>query len=118
MKREHGFTLIELMIVVVIIGLLAAMAVPKFSLASWKAKEKEADGFLKHVYTLHDVYRAERGVYAQNLDHLRTVGFEPPARLEYYELPEPGQYRLPVCLAAKGSWTSRQISDEGEITDC
>ena len=38
MKKSHGFTLVELMVIIVILGILAAIAIPKFMDASTKAK--------------------------------------------------------------------------------
>jgi len=63
-KSKRGFTLIELMIVVVIIGILAALAIPRFMRATTKAKQSEAKQILKQIYVMEHAYRQEYNTYA------------------------------------------------------
>ena len=55
--NRKGFTLIELMIVVVIIGILATMAIPRFMKASTKSKQSEAKLVLKQIYVNQRAYK-------------------------------------------------------------
>ncbi len=64
--NRKGFTLIELMIVVVIIGILAALAIPRFMQATTKSKQSEAKQILKQVYTMQRAFRQEYGTYGDN----------------------------------------------------
>ena len=59
MNNRKGFTLIELMIVVVIIGILAALAIPRFFRSTGKAKKSEAKTVLKHLYQMERMYYQE-----------------------------------------------------------
>jgi prepilin-type N-terminal cleavage/methylation domain-containing protein len=65
-KKNTGFTLIELMIVVVIIGILAALAIPRFMRSTTKAKQSEAKQLLKQIYTMQHAYRQEFNAYCLN----------------------------------------------------
>ena len=59
MRENKGFTLIELMIVVVIIGILAAMAIPRFMQSTTKTKQSEAKLILKQIYVNERAYRQQ-----------------------------------------------------------
>ncbi len=65
-RSNKGFTLIELMIVVVIIGILAALAIPRFMRSTTKSKQTEAKQLLKQIYTMEHAYRQEFNSYCLN----------------------------------------------------
>jgi type IV pilus assembly protein PilA len=62
-KGQKGFTLIELMIVVAIIGILAAIAIPNFLQYQMKSRQSEAKTNLQAIKTSEVAFQAERGCY-------------------------------------------------------
>ncbi|HEY6880276.1 MAG TPA: prepilin-type N-terminal cleavage/methylation domain-containing protein [Polyangiales bacterium] len=64
-RRPEGFTLIELMIVVVILGILAVVAIPSYRSYVYRSKTTEAIGFLGEIKSRQEAYRADFGQYAQ-----------------------------------------------------
>jgi type IV pilus assembly protein PilA len=73
-SKRNGFTLVELMVVVVIVGILAAVAIPKFLDASNKAKASEFPTQLAAIYTGEMAYNAENGTYCASFVTLRSAG--------------------------------------------
>ncbi|MBD3232606.1 MAG: prepilin-type N-terminal cleavage/methylation domain-containing protein [candidate division Zixibacteria bacterium] len=57
--NRRGFTLTELMIAVVIIGVLAVLAIGRFSAVATSAKQAEVKGILKQIYVLERAYLQE-----------------------------------------------------------
>ncbi|HSF67536.1 MAG TPA: prepilin-type N-terminal cleavage/methylation domain-containing protein [Nitrospiraceae bacterium] len=62
-RKQEGFTLIELMIVVAIIGILAAIAIPNFLQYQMKSRQSEAKTNLGAIRTSQLSFQAERGCY-------------------------------------------------------
>jgi type IV pilus assembly protein PilA len=63
MKNQKGFTLIELMIVIAIIGILAAIAIPQFSAYRRRAYNSAALSDLKNFTTAQEAYFVDNEAY-------------------------------------------------------
>jgi prepilin-type N-terminal cleavage/methylation domain-containing protein len=72
--KNKGFTLIELMVVILIVGILGAVAIPKFMAASHKAKASEFPTVLSSIYTAEHAYQAESGSYSNDF---ATIDIDP-----------------------------------------
>ena len=73
MSMEAGFSLTELMVVLVIVGVLVLLALPKLMPVVTKAKTIEAKLQLKQLFTLEQSYKFEHDRYSQSLGE---IGFE------------------------------------------
>ncbi|MBN2753770.1 MAG: type II secretion system protein [Candidatus Goldbacteria bacterium] len=76
MKKQNGFTLIELMIVVAIIGILSAVAIPKFSDMLEKSREGATKGNVGAIKSAVSIYYGDnQGVFPTDLDtHANKFG--------------------------------------------
>ena len=82
-RRRAGFTLVELAVVIVIIGVLAAFGVPRFIKSVERSKAAEAFEYLSSVRTAQERYQAQYGTYATNVTDL-DIKSSPP---KYFTVP-------------------------------
>jgi type IV pilus assembly protein PilA len=75
MKRQAGFTLIELMIVVAIIAIIAAIAVPSLLKARIAGNEASGISSLRTLTTVNEQYRTRFQAYSDTLANLEAAGF-------------------------------------------
>ncbi len=71
-RRKLGFSLIEIMVVVVIIGLLASVAIPMFRNFVYKARRVEGMMGLRQLFQLQTSFYSEKGAYS---DSFADLGF-------------------------------------------
>lgn len=103
-RRPNGFTLLEMMAVVTIVGILATLALPSYTHSVLKAREAALKQGLFVLRDVIDQYRADHGKYPQALADLTSTGY---LRM------------LPVDPLTKSSTTWQEIPDqiEGGISD-
>jgi type IV pilus assembly protein PilA len=69
-KSEKGFTLVELLVVIIIIGILTAIALPNFLNQNAKAKQGEAKQNVSAINRVQTAYRTEKTAFTSVFDQL------------------------------------------------
>ncbi len=69
-ETDSGFTLVELIVVVVIIGILSSIAIPSFQNASEKAKQKEASSLIASYLKAAQAYYTENSITPDRSSHI------------------------------------------------
>ena len=76
-KSEKGFTLIELMIVIAIIGILAAIAIPQFTAYRLRGYNATSKSDLKNMYTASQAYFSDSPTGTAVLADIQAYGYRP-----------------------------------------
>ncbi|KAF1086574.1 Type II secretion system protein G precursor [Sporotomaculum syntrophicum] len=88
LKNRKGFTLVELMVVVVIIGILVAIAVPVYNNVTEKAEKNACAATVRTLNGASSMYNANEGSFPTDVDMLVNGGYI----LETPECPANGTY--------------------------
>ena len=125
LSGEEGYSLTELLVVLVIIGILIMIAVPIYQNITTRAKTTEAKMMLKTVHTLQKTYYLEHDRYAEDLD---AIGFE-----QNKLITEEGSARYAIAIESAsingyqatatsvvdfdkdGTYNVWQVTEEGQI---
>lgn len=116
MKRARGFTLVELVVVVAIIGLLVAIAVPSYQNHLRKARRAEAQTYLLDLANVQQQYLLDARTYALDPGATTTLNKPPPAGVSnFYDILVVAGAANPSYLLTARAKTGPQLTD-GDLT--
>lgn len=111
-KAARGVTLFELLIVVVIVGILVAVAVPSYRNYVIRANRAEARSALLALATAEEKYYLQCNTYTASLGS--GAGTCSPANLQFPAVSERGNYAIAVTAADAAGWTATATARSGE----
>jgi type IV pilus assembly protein PilE len=110
MKKEKGLTLIELLIVIVIVGILAGVAIPVYTGYIQRARRADAKTALEQVRAAMEMWRAEHGSYAATVAELQNTMGAPATSINNY-------YNWNFTVLNANSFTARAQALGSQATD-
>ena len=100
-KNKKGFTLIELVVVIAILGILAALAIPRFTGTQLRAQERTHNANVRTIQSAVALFEAEEGALPADINELVTENY----------LEAVPNNPLPAGHAQAGAYTYTQATD-------
>ena len=98
--RSDGFSLVEMLLVIVTIGVLAVIAMPHLIVYRGRAIDAELQSDLRNAAVAVESYFIQHSVYPQSADAIRTQGFQPSEGVTLTLSPTtPNNYQITAAKA-------------------
>ena len=116
-RATRGFTLLELLIVVVIIGVLAAVGTPLVTGYIQDGRQKAAENGLRAIYLMQKDYLREEGVYYNAGSGDQTAKINTELFSGNATLDETGKYKFSITAVGRDTFRAVAVAD-GQTTVC